>query len=162
LDEQDHSLWNREQIQEGLALVQQALSSRRFGPYTLQAAIATVHAEAPAAAAADWRQIVGLYDVLLRVEASPVVELNRAAAVAMRDGPEIGLALIDAILARGELAGYHRAHSARADLCRRLGRTHEAIATYECALALTTQAPERRFIERRLAELGADLGPSQG
>jgi RNA polymerase sigma-70 factor (ECF subfamily) len=162
LDDQDHSLWNREQIQEGLALVQRALSSRRFGPYTLQAAIAAMHAEAPTAAAADWRQIVGLFDVLLRVEASPVVELNRAAAVAMRDGPEIGLALIDAILARGELAGYHLAHSARADPCCRLGRAQEAIAAYERALALTTQAPERRFIERRLTELGADLGASQG
>jgi RNA polymerase sigma-70 factor (ECF subfamily) len=161
LDDQDRSLWNREQIHEGLALVKRALSSRRFGPYTLQAAIAAGHAEAPTAAATDWRQIVGLYDVLLRVEASPVVELNRAAAIAMRDGPEIGLALIDAILARGELADYHLAHSARADLCRRLGRTQEAIAAYECALALTTQAPERRFIERRLAELGADLGNSR-
>ena len=141
------------QIKEGIALVEQALASRRFGPYTLQAAIAAVHAEASTAAATDWRQIVGLYDVLLRVEASPVVELNRAAAVAMRDGPEIPLALVDAILARGELAGYHLARSARADLCRRLGRTSEAIAAYERALALTTQAPERRFIERRLAEL---------
>ena len=141
------------QIKEGIALVEQALASRRFGPYTLQAAIAAVHAEASTAAATDWRQIVGLYDVLLRVEASPVVELNRAAAIAMRDGPEIGLALVDAILARGELAEYYFAHSARADLCRRLGRTGEAIAAYERALALTTQAPERRFIERRLAEL---------
>ncbi len=158
LDEQDRSLWNREQIQEGLALVEKALASRRFGPYTLQAAIAAVHAEAPTAAATDWRQIVGIYDVLLRVEASPVVELNRAAAVAMRDGPEIGLALVDAILARGELVDYHLAHSARADLCRRLGRTPQAIAAYQRALALTTQAPERRFIERRLAELGVGLG----
>jgi len=157
LDEQDRSLWNREQIQEGLALVEKALASRRFGPYTLQAAIAAVHAEAPTAAATDWRQIVGIYDVLLRVEASPVVELNRAAAVAMHDGPEIGLALVDAILARGELVDYHLAHSARADLCRRLGRTPQAIAAYQCALALTTQAPERRFIERRLAELRANL-----
>ena len=157
LDEQDRSLWNREQIQEGLALVEKALASRRFGPYTLQAAIAAVHAEAPTAAATDWRQIVGIYDVLLRVEASPVVELNRAAAVAMRDGPEIGLALVDAILAGGELVDYHLAHSARADLCRRLGRTPQAIAAYQRALALTTQAPERRFIERRLAELGANL-----
>jgi len=157
LDEQDRSLWNREQIQEGLALVEKALASRRFGPYTLQAAIAAVHAEAPTAAATDWRQIVGIYDVLLRVEASPVVELNRAAAVAMRDGPEIGLALVDAILARGELVDYHLAHSARADLCRRLGRTPQAIAAYQRALALTTQAPERRFIERRLAELRANL-----
>jgi RNA polymerase sigma-70 factor (ECF subfamily) len=158
LDEQDRSLWNREQIQEGLALVDQALASRRFGPYTLQAAIAAVHAEAVTAAATDWRQIIGIYDVLLRLEASPVIELNRAAAIAMHDGPEIGLALIDAILARGELADYHLAHSARADLCRRLGRTEEAIAAYQRALALTTQAPERRFIERRLAELEAHLG----
>jgi RNA polymerase sigma-70 factor (ECF subfamily) len=161
LQDQDRSLWNGEQIEEGLAFVERALSSRRFGPYTLQAAIAAVHAEATTAAATDWRQIVGLYDVLLRVEASPVVELNRAAAVAMRDGPEIGLALIDAILARGQLADYHLAHSARADLCRRLGRTQEAIAGYQRALALTTQAPERRFIERRLTELGADLGNSR-
>jgi RNA polymerase sigma-70 factor (ECF subfamily) len=157
LDEQDRSLWNREQIGEGLALVEQALTSRRIGPYALQAAIAAVHAEAPAAALTDWRQIVGLYDVLLRMEASPVVELNRAAAIAMHDGPEMGLALVDAILGRGELADYHLAHSARADLCRRLGRTEEAIAAYERALALTTQAPERRFLERRLAELGARL-----
>jgi RNA polymerase sigma-70 factor (ECF subfamily) len=158
LDEQDRSLWNREQIQEGLALVDQALASRRFGPYTLQAAIAAVHAEATTAAATDWRQIIGIYDVLLRLETSPVIELNRAAAIAMHDGPETGLALIDAILARGELADYHLAHSARADLCRRLGRTEEAIAAYQRALALTTQAPERRFIERRLAELAAHLG----
>ena len=157
LDEQDRSLWNREQIGEGLALVEQALTSRRIGPYALQAAIAAVHAEAPAAALTDWRQIVGLYDVLLRMEASPVVELNRAAAIAMHDGPEMGLALVDAILGRGELADYHLAHSARADLCRRLGRTEEAIAAYERALTLTTQAPERRFLERRLAELGARL-----
>jgi RNA polymerase sigma-70 factor (ECF subfamily) len=141
LDEQDRSLWNREQTQEGLSLVEQALSSRRFGPYTLQAAIAAVHAEAPTAAATEWRQIVGLYDVLLRAEPSPVVELNRAVAIAMRDGPEAGLALIDAILARGELAGYHLAHSAKADLCRRLGRVPEATASYERALALATQAP---------------------
>ena len=157
LDEQDRALWNREEIREGLALVEQALSSRRFGPYTLQAAIAAVHAEAPSAAATDWRQIAGLYDVLLRVEASPVVELNRAVAIAMCDGPESGLALIDAILARGELAGYHLAHSARADLCRRLGRVPEAMASYARALELTTQAPERRFIERRLAELRAGI-----
>jgi len=157
LDEQDRSLWNREQIQEGLALVDQALASRRFGPYTLQAAIAAVHAEATTAAATDWRQIIGIYDVLLRLETSPVIELNRAAAIAMHDGPETGLALIDAILARGELADYHLAHSARADLCRRLGRTEEAISAYQRALALTTQAPERRFIERRLAELAAHL-----
>jgi RNA polymerase sigma-70 factor (ECF subfamily) len=159
LGEQDRALWNREQIGEGLALVERALSSRRFGPYTLQAAIAAVHAEAPEARATDWRQIVGLYDVLLRVEASPVVELNRAVAVAMRDGPEVGLALVDAILARGDLSDYHLAHSARADLCRRLGRKPEAIAEYERASALTRQAPERRFLDRRVAELRADRSP---
>ena len=124
-----------------------------FGPYTLQAAIAAVHAEAPSAGATDWAQIVGLYDVLARADPSPVVELNRAVAVAMRDGPQAGLALIDAILARGELADYHLAHSARADLCRRLGRTDEARASYRRALALTRQEPERRFLERRLKEL---------
>ena len=153
LEDQDRSLWNREQIAEGTALVERALSSRRFGPYTLQAAIAAVHAEAPSAAATDWAQIVGLYDVLAQVEPSPVVELNRAVAVAMRDGPAAGLALIDAILARGDLADYHLAHAARADLCRRLGRTAEARASYERALGLTQQEPERRFLERRLAEL---------
>jgi RNA polymerase sigma-70 factor (ECF subfamily) len=158
LDDQDRSLWNREQIEQGLALVEQALASRRIGPYTLQAAIAAVHAEALTAAATDWRQIVGLYDVLLRLEASPVVELNRAAAVAMQEGPEMGLTLIDAILGRGELRDYHLAHSARADLCRRLGRTEEAIAAYERALRLTMQAPERRFLQRRLAELGGGVG----
>ncbi len=155
LDEQDRSLWNREQIAEGLVLVTRALSSRRFGPYTLQAAIAAVHAEAPTAAATDWAQIVGLYDVLVRAAPSPVVELNRAVAVAMRDGPSAGLALIDAILARGELSDYHLAHSARADLCRRLGKTAEARASYQRALALARQEPERRFLERRLAELQA-------
>jgi len=153
LDDQDRSLWNQAQIAEGLALVQRALSSRRFGPYTLQAAIAAVHAEATNAAATDWAQIVGLYDVLARVEPSPVVELNRAVAVAMRDGPAAGLALIDGILARGDLEDYHLAHAARADLCRRLGRAAEARASYERALALTRQQPERRFLERRLAEL---------
>ncbi|NKE71662.1 RNA polymerase sigma factor [Candidatus Manganitrophus noduliformans] len=153
LDNQDRSLWNRDQIAEGTALVERALSSRRFGPYTLQAAIAAVHAEAPTAAATDWAQIVGLYDVLLRVEPSPVIELNRAVAVAMRDGPSAGLPLIDALLASGELEEYHLAHSARADLCRRLGRTAEARASYERALALTQQAPERRFLQRRLEEL---------
>jgi len=152
LDDQDRSLWNRDQIAEGSALVERALSSRRFGPYTLQAAIAAVHAEAPAAAT-DWAQIVGLYDVLVRADPSPVVELNRAVAVAMRDGPVAGLALIDAILARGDLGNYHLAHSARADLCRRLGRTAEARASYELALGLTRQEPERRFLERRLGEL---------
>ncbi len=153
LEDQDRALWNRDHIAEGLALVEQALSSRRFGPYTLQAAIAAVHAEAPTAAATDWAQIVGLYDVLVRAEPSPVVELNRAVAVAMRDGPLAGLALIDSILARGELEDYHLAHSARADLCRRLGRTAAARASYERALALTRQEPERRFLERRLGEL---------
>ena len=153
LDQQDRSRWNRGQIAEGLALVERALSSRRFGPYTLQAAIAAVHAQAPTAAATDWAQIVGLYDVLARADPSPVIELNRAAAVAMRDGPAAGLALVDAILARGDLGDYHLAHSARADLCRRLGRTAEARASYERALALTRQEPERRFLERRLGDL---------
>jgi RNA polymerase sigma-70 factor (ECF subfamily) len=153
LDDQDRSLWNREQILEGTALVERALASRRIGPYTLQAAIAAVHAEAPAAAATDWAQIVGLYDVLVRAEPSAVVELNRAAAVAMRDGPAAGLALIDAILARGDLADYPLAHSARAELCRRLGKTGDARASYERALGLTRQEPQRRFLERRLSEL---------
>ena len=153
LDDQDRSLWNRAQIAEGGALVERALASRRIGPYTLQAAIAAVHAEAPGAAATDWAQIVGLYDVLVRAAPSPVVELNRAVAVAMRDGPAAGLALIDAILARGDLADYQLAHSARAELCRRLGKTGDARASYERALALTRQEPERRFLERRLAEL---------
>jgi RNA polymerase sigma-70 factor (ECF subfamily) len=153
LDQQDRSLWNRGQIAEGLALVERALSSRRFGPYSLQAAIAAVHAQAPTAAATDWAQIVGLYDALTRADPSPVIELNRAAAVAMRDGPAAGLALVDAILARGDLGDYHLAHSAHADLCRRLGRTADARASYERALALTRQEPERRFLERRLEEL---------
>jgi len=153
LEDQDRSLWNREYIKEGLALVQRALSSRRFGSYTLQAAIAAVHAEASSAAGTDWTQIVGLYDVLMRAEPSPVVELNRAVAVAMRDGPAAGLSLIDAILARGDLGNYHLAHAARADLCRRLRRIAEARASYERALSLTEQEPERRFLERRLAEL---------
>jgi RNA polymerase sigma-70 factor (ECF subfamily) len=156
LDDQDRSLWTREYIEEGSELVARALSSRRFGPYTLQAAIAAVHAEARTAAATDWAQIVGLYDVLVRAEPSPVVELNRAVAVAMRDGPESGLALLDAILARGELREYHLAHSARGDLCRRLGRIGEARASYERALALIKLEPERQFLERRLREL-ADL-----
>lgn len=153
LDDQDRSRWDRALIEEGTALVEQALRSRRFGPYTLQAAIAAVHAEAPAASATDWAQIAGLYDVLLRVDPSPVVELNRAVAVAMRDGPAAGVAIIDAILARGDLAEYALAHSARADLCRRLGRVEEARAAYERALALTKQEPERRFLERRLRAL---------
>jgi RNA polymerase sigma-70 factor (ECF subfamily) len=153
LDDQDRSLWNRDYIAEGSALVERALSSRRFGPYTLQAAIAAVHANAPHAAATNWAEIAGLYDVLLRAESSPVVELNRAVAVAMRDGPLQGLALIDAILTRGDLADYHLVHSARADLYRRLGRTTEARAAYERAYGLTRQEPERRFLERRLQEL---------
>ena len=153
LDAQDRSLWNQAQIAEGSALVGRALSSRRIGPYTLQAAIAAVHAQAPAAAATDWSQIVGLYDVLMRADPSPVIELNRAAAVSMRDGPLVGLVLIDAILARGDLADYHLAHSARADLYRRLGRATEARAAYARALELTRQEPERRFLERRLREL---------
>jgi RNA polymerase sigma-70 factor (ECF subfamily) len=156
LDDQDRSLWNRTYIEEGSELVARALTSRRFGPYTLQAAIAAVHAEARAATATDWAQIVGLYDVLVRAEPSPVVELNRAVAVAMRDGPEAGLALLDAILARGDLREYHLAHSARGDLCRRLGRIAEARASYERALALIKLEPERQFLERRLQEL-ADL-----
>jgi RNA polymerase sigma-70 factor (ECF subfamily) len=156
LDDQDRSLWTREYIEEGSELVARALSSRRFGPYTLQAAIAAVHAEARTAAATDWAQIVGLYDVLVRAEPSPVVELNRAVAVAMRDGPESGLALLDAILARGDLREYHLAYSARGDLCRRLGRIGEARASYERALALIKLEPERQFLERRLRQL-ADL-----
>jgi RNA polymerase sigma-70 factor, ECF subfamily len=153
LGEQDRSLWNRAQISEAISLVEAALGSRRFGAYTLQAAIAAVHAEAPAAEATDWAQIVGLYDALLRADPSPVVELNRAVAVAMRDGPAAGLAEVDAILARGELADYHLAHSARADLCRRLGDRSEARKSYRKALELARQASERRFLERRLAEL---------
>ena len=153
LDDQDRSLWNGEQIAEGAALVERALSSRRIGPYTLQAAIAAVHAKAPTAAATDWGEIVALYDALARANPSPVVELNRAVAVAMRDGPGAGLALIDAILARGDLEDYHLAHSARAELCRRLGRTADARASYERALSLTRQEPERRLLERRLSQL---------
>jgi RNA polymerase sigma-70 factor, ECF subfamily len=153
LEQQDRSRWSRALIAEGTALVERSLASRRIGPYTLQAAISAVHAEAPTAAATDWAQIVGLYDVLLRADPSPVVELNRAVAVAMRDGPAAGLALIDALLAKGALAEYHLAHSARAELCRRLGRTADARASYERALALARQEPQRRFLERRLREL---------
>ena len=153
LADQDRSLWNRDQIAEGAALVERALVSRRFGPYSLQAAIAAVHAEAQSPEATDWREIVGLYDILLRVDPSPIVELNRAVAVAMRDGPADGLALVDAILARGDLQDYRLAHATRADLCRRLGETGQARASYERALALTQQEPERRFLERRLHEL---------
>ena len=153
LDAQDRSLWNRPQIAEGSALVERALASRRFGPYTLQAAIAAVHAQAARADATDWAEIVGLYDVLLGIDPSPVIALNRAVAVAMRDGPAAGLALIDEILASGRLDDYHLAHAARADLCRRLGRYDEARASYERALALARQEPERRFLQRRLDEL---------
>jgi RNA polymerase sigma-70 factor (ECF subfamily) len=153
LRDQDRSLWNREQIDEGSALVEQALRSRHFGAYTLQAAIAAVHAEAPSVDETDWNQIVGLYDVLAGVEPSPVVELNRAAAVAMRDGPLAGLTLIDAILDRGELAEYYLAYSARAELCVRLGRSSEALAAYRRALQLTRQEPERRFIEMKMQEV---------
>jgi len=153
LEEQDRSRWNQDMIAEGGALVERALASRRIGPYTLQAAISAVHAGAPSAGATDWAQIVALYDVLARVEPSPVVELNRAVAVAMRDGPAAGLALIDAILARGELTDYRLTHAARADLCRRLGKTADARASYERALELTRGEPEQRFLQRRLAEL---------
>jgi RNA polymerase sigma-70 factor, ECF subfamily len=153
LDDQDRSLWNRDQITEGAALVRRALGSRRFGPYTLQAAIAAIHAEANSSAATDWEEIVGLYDLLMRVDPSPVVELNRAVAVAMRDGPEPGLHLIDAILARGDLEAYPLAHSARAELCRRLGRTADARTSFERALSLTEQELQCRFLQKRLTEL---------
>jgi RNA polymerase sigma-70 factor, ECF subfamily len=161
LENQDRALWNREQIAEGVALLEKALNSqqksRRFGPYTLQAAIAAVHAEAESVAATDWRQIVALYDQLVRIQPSPVVQLNRAVAIAMRDGPEAGLAHIDAVLERvgkqGELANYYLAHSARADMYRRLGRTAEARASYEKALALTQQEPERQFLQERIRQL---------
>jgi RNA polymerase sigma-70 factor (ECF subfamily) len=155
LGDQDRSLWNRAQIAEGSALVERALATRQFGPYTLQAAIAVVHAGAPTTAATDWGRIVALYDALAQMEPSPVVDLNRAVAVAMRDGLEAGLALIDALLARGELDDYHLAHSARADFLRRLGRLEAAAAAYRKALALAQQEPERRFLEGRLRELEA-------
>src|SRR5438093_3299643 len=154
LEDQDRALWNRDQIGEGIRLVEQALSSRRFGLYTIQAAIAAVHAEAPSADATDWAEIVGLYDALLGFDASPVIELNPAVALALRDGPAAGLAIIDRILARGDLADYRLAHAARAELCRRLGRTADARGSFERALALTRQEPERRFLERRIAGLG--------
>ncbi|MEG4589863.1 RNA polymerase sigma factor [Microcoleus sp. MOSTC5] len=154
LEDQDRSLWNQAQISEGRLLVQQSLSSGRFGSYTLQAAISAVHSEAQSAAATDWAQIVGLYDLLVQLEPSPVVALNRAVAVAMRDGPLAGLQSIDQILTRGDLADYHLAHSARADLCRRLGRTADARESYQKALAIVKQEPERRFLEKRLRELG--------
>jgi RNA polymerase sigma-70 factor (ECF subfamily) len=153
LENQDRSLWNREQIAEGVALVEKALRSRRFGPYTLQAAIAAVHAEAQSPGATDWRQIVALYNQLLRIQPSPIVHLNRAVAIAMRDGPEAGLTHIDAVLERGELANYYLAHSARADMYRRLGRTAEARSSYEKALALTQQEPERQFLQARIRQL---------
>ncbi len=154
LAEQNRSVWNRQQIAEGAALVERALATRRFGAYTLQAAIAAVHAQSPSAAGTDWDEIVGLYDILLRADPSPVVALNRASAVAMRDGPVAGLALIDAILADGRLDDYHLAHSARAELCRRLGRLDEARVAYRRALTLVKQEPERRFLEARLRETG--------
>ena len=153
LDEQDRSRWDRGQIAEGKRLVEQVLWSRRFGPYTIQAAIAAVHASASDAASTDWNEIVGLYDALLQLDPSPVIELNRAVAIAMRDGPAEGLALVNAILERGDLTDYRFSHAARADMCRRLGRTAEARSSYERALALARQEPERRFLERRLAEL---------
>jgi len=153
LEEQDRTQWNRVQIEEGVNLVRQAFETRHAGPYALQAAVAALHAEAPSSAATDWAEIVGLYDVLLRMEPSPVIELNRAAAIAMRDSPERGLALIDAILARGDLQDYHLAHAARADLFRRLGRKGDAARAYERALELAVEEPERRLIARRLREL---------
>jgi RNA polymerase sigma-70 factor (ECF subfamily) len=153
LENQDRSLWNREQIAEGVVLVEKALSSRRFGPYTLQAAIAAVHAEAESTAATDWRQIVALYNQLVRIQPSPVVHLNRAVAIAMRDGPEAGLTHIDAVLEHGELANYYLAHSARAEMCRRLGKTADARSSYEKALALTQQEPERQFLQERIRQL---------
>ncbi|MDR9865847.1 MULTISPECIES: RNA polymerase sigma factor [Pseudomonas] len=153
LDDQDRSQWDAGLIAEGCALVERALTTRRFGPYCLQAAIAAVHAEAPSAEQTDWQQIVGLYDVLLRALPSPVIELNRAVAVAKRDGALAGLTLIEGILARGELQDYHLAHSAQAEFCRQLGRVEEARAAYLRALELTRQAPERRFIEARLQAL---------
>jgi RNA polymerase sigma-70 factor (ECF subfamily) len=153
LEDQDRGLWNREHIAEGRALIERALGSRVFGPYTVQAAISAVHADAATPQETDWGQIVALYDVLLGGGSSPIVELNRAVAVAMRDGPAAGLALIDKILQRGDLEKYHLAHAARADMCRRLGRTREARAAYEQALSLAQQEPERRYLRRRLAEL---------
>ena len=153
LEEQDRSLWNKDFIAEGRALVRKAFLAGSIGPYTLQAAIAAVHAEAPNAAQTDWNRIASLYNLLLRIDSSPVIELNRAVAVAMRDGPAAGLPLIDEVLERGDLTDYYLAHAARADLCRRLGQTHEARASYQRALALAHQSPEQRFLTRRLAEL---------
>jgi RNA polymerase sigma-70 factor (ECF subfamily) len=162
LADQDRSRWDRARIAEGVALLGRAVSSGQVGPYALQAAIAAAHAEAPTAAATDWDRIVGLYDLLARADPSPVVELNRAVAVSMRDGPSAGLALIDAILERGQLDTYHLAHAARADLLRRLGRTAEARAAYRRALALTRQEPERRFVQHRLGELARRPGDADG
>jgi RNA polymerase sigma-70 factor (ECF subfamily) len=156
LAEQDRTLWDRTLINDGISLVERAISSRRFGPYTLQAAIAAVHAEASSAEVTDWAQIVGLYDVLARADPSPVIALNRAAAIAMRDGPAAGLAIVDTIMRSGDLEDYHLAHSARADLCRRLGRYGDARTAYQRALRLARQEPERRFLERRLTELPVD------
>jgi RNA polymerase sigma-70 factor (ECF subfamily) len=153
LEDQDRMLWNREQIAEGKQLIERAIASRRFGAYTVQAAIASVHAEAVTPAETDWWRIVGFYDMLAELVPSPVVALNRAVAVAMRDGPKAGVTLIDAIFAEGALADYHLAHAARADLCRRMGSTAEARSSYERALALARQEPERQFLKRRLAEL---------
>lgn len=153
LEQQDRSLWNQDLIAEGITLVERALASKRIGPYTLQAAIAAIHAEAPESGETDWGQIVALYDLLLRTEPSPIIELNRAVAIAMRDGPTKGLELVDALLERGELAQYHLAHATRADFCRRLGKFADARASYQRALALAKQEPERRFLETRLAEL---------
>jgi RNA polymerase sigma-70 factor (ECF subfamily) len=153
LEEQDRSRWNHKLVSEGTALVEQTLRSREFGAYTLQAAISAIHAAAATAAQTDWNQIVVLYSVLLRIDSSPVVELNRAVAVAMRDGPEAGLVLIDAILRRGDLVDYHLAYAARAELCRRSGRISEARNSYERALSLSRQEPERRFLTRRLSEV---------
>ncbi|HUG00370.1 MAG TPA: RNA polymerase sigma factor [Longimicrobiales bacterium] len=155
LEDQDRSLWSAALIEEGTELVERALSSRRFGPFTLQAAIAAVHVEAPSVAETDWAQIVAIYDLLLRIEPSPVIELNRAVALAMRDGSEAGLAAIDALLDAGELADYHLAHAARADLCRRLGRDADAAASYRRAVRLTTEASQKRLLESRLAEVTA-------
>ena len=155
LEHQDRALWNKEQIAEGVALLEKALSSRRFGSYTLQAEIAAVHAQAESVAATDWRQIVALYGQLVRIQPSPVVHLNRAVAIAMRDGPEAGLAHIDAVLVHGELANYYLAHAARADMCRRLGKTAEARSSYEKALSLTQQEPERQFLQERIRQLSS-------
>jgi RNA polymerase sigma-70 factor (ECF subfamily) len=154
LEDQDRSLWKQDFIREGSALVQRAIETRDFGAYTLQAAISAVHAEAKSSAETDWAQIAALYDLLARASASPVVDLNRAVAIAMRDGPAAGLPLIDELLKKGELNGYHLAHAARADLCRRLGLKEEARKSYRTALELSKQEPERRFLDKRLKELG--------